>query len=59
MLFALLYGTNIKRQPVPQNLIALDQKKETKACPGRKKFDLCAREECLKTQPIDVNAREV
>ncbi len=36
MLFALLYGTNIKRQPVPQNVIALDQKKETKACVGIK-----------------------
>ena len=58
MLFALLYGT-IKRQTVPQNVIALDQKKETKACVGIKKFDMCAREECLKTQPIDVNAREV
>jgi hypothetical protein len=59
MLFTLFSGTDIKRQPASYHLIALDQKKETKTCLVRKKFYLCAREECLNPHPVDVNTREL
>jgi len=58
MLFALLSGTYIKGQPVPHHLYALKQMKETKTCLKTKKLFMCAREECLKSQPIEVNARQ-
>jgi hypothetical protein len=41
MLFALLSGTDIKRQPVPQCLIALKQKKEPKDVLKEKSFYVC------------------
>jgi hypothetical protein len=58
MLFALLSGTYIKGQPVPHHIYALTQKKGTKTCLETIKLFMCAREECLKSHPIEVNARE-